>query len=153
MVVNGYILSAPSWQRSANIVDWTSSWELSKECELSIPGFHTFRLRHDLQFIDSRGSLLIRRAGSLSMPTCGRDIGSGCMPGGGGTMPVASNGTVIPNVMNVIRGDGFVDIAASYEAEIVVFQKEKRKKKRTVLFLSDCPYVSFNVYDQSDESI
>lgn len=41
----------------------------------------TFRLRHDLQFMDSRGSLLIRRVGSLSMPTCGRDMATGCMPG------------------------------------------------------------------------
>jgi hypothetical protein len=31
----------------------------------------TLRFRHDLQFIDSRGSLLMRRAGSRSMPTCG----------------------------------------------------------------------------------
>lgn len=65
----------------------------------------TFLLRHDLQFIDSRGSLLIRRAGSLSMPTCGRDMGSGCIPGGGGTMPVASKGTVMPKVMNGICRD------------------------------------------------
>lgn len=63
------------------------------------PSSHTLRLRHDLQFMDSRGSLLIRRAGSLSMPTCGRDIDNGSMPGGGGTMPVASNGTVMPNVV------------------------------------------------------
>jgi hypothetical protein len=31
----------------------------------------TLRFRQDLQFIDSRGSLLMRRAGSRSMPTCG----------------------------------------------------------------------------------
>jgi hypothetical protein len=31
----------------------------------------TLRFRHDLQFIDSRGSLLMRRAGSRSMPTWG----------------------------------------------------------------------------------
>jgi hypothetical protein len=31
----------------------------------------TFRFRHDLQFIDSRGSLLMRRAGSRSIPTWG----------------------------------------------------------------------------------
>jgi hypothetical protein len=30
----------------------------------------TFRFLHDLQFIDSRGSLLMRRAGNRSMPTC-----------------------------------------------------------------------------------
>ena len=30
------------------------------------------RFRHDLQFIDSRGSLLMRRAGSRSIPTWGR---------------------------------------------------------------------------------
>lgn len=32
----------------------------------------TFRFRHDLQFIDSRGSELTLRAGKRSMPTCGR---------------------------------------------------------------------------------
>lgn len=62
----------------------------------------TFRLRQDLQFIDSRGSLLIRRAGSLSMPTCGRDIVRGWIPCGGGTMPVASKGPVM-TMKDVIR--------------------------------------------------
>lgn len=68
-------------------------------------GCLTLRLRHDLQFIDSRGSLLMRRAGSLSMPTCGRDIGMGWTAGGGAT-PVVSKGTVMPKVMNGIRQDG-----------------------------------------------
>lgn len=64
--------------------------------------FRTLRLRHDLQFIDSRGSLLKRRAGNLSMPTCGRDIGIGWTAGGNAT-PVVSKGTVMPKVMNGIR--------------------------------------------------
>lgn len=34
----------------------------------------TLRFRHDLQFIDSRGSLLILRVGRRSIPTCGRDM-------------------------------------------------------------------------------
>ena len=32
------------------------------------------RFRQDLQFMDSRGSLLMRRVGSRSIPTCGRDM-------------------------------------------------------------------------------
>lgn len=34
----------------------------------------TLRFRQDLQFIDSRGSLVKRRVGNLSMPTWGRDM-------------------------------------------------------------------------------
>lgn len=37
----------------------------------------TLRFLHDLQFIDSRGSLLMRRVGRRSMPTCGRDMVTG----------------------------------------------------------------------------
>lgn len=40
----------------------------------------TLRLRHDLQFMDSRGSLLIRRVGRRSMPTCGRAMATGWIP-------------------------------------------------------------------------
>lgn len=82
----------------------TGSWNKTLLSQHSaIRGFHTLRLRHDLQFIDSRGSLLMRRAGSLSMPTWGRDIVIECTPGGGGATPVASKGTVIPKVMKGIR--------------------------------------------------
>lgn len=35
-------------------------------------GKQTFRFLHDLQFMDSRGSELVRRAGSRSILTCGR---------------------------------------------------------------------------------
>jgi hypothetical protein len=41
------------------------------------------RFRHDLQFIDSRGSLLMRRVGSLSMLTWGRGMGVSGMRGSG----------------------------------------------------------------------
>ena len=41
---------------------------------------HTFRFRHDLQFIDSRGSLPTRRDGNLSMPTCALGIATGYTP-------------------------------------------------------------------------
>lgn len=37
-------------------------------------------MRHDLQFIDSRGSLLIRRDGNRSMPTCALGIATGYTP-------------------------------------------------------------------------
>jgi hypothetical protein len=40
----------------------------------------TLRFRHDLQFIDSRGSLLRRRVGRRSMPTWGREMATGWMP-------------------------------------------------------------------------
>lgn len=47
--------------------------------------FLTFLFLHDLQFMDSRGSLLIRRVGNRSIPTCGRAMPpgwevAGCMP-------------------------------------------------------------------------
>lgn len=35
---------------------------------------NTLRFLHDLQFMDSRGSFVGRRAGSRSIPTCGRDM-------------------------------------------------------------------------------
>jgi hypothetical protein len=47
----------------------------------------TLRFRHDLQFIDSRGSLHIRRVGSRSMLTCGRDMGARGIRDGAATAP------------------------------------------------------------------
>jgi hypothetical protein len=47
----------------------------------------TLRFRHDLQFMDSLGSLLMRRVGSLSMLTWARGMGArgtGGTAGGGG---------------------------------------------------------------------
>lgn len=41
----------------------------------------TFRFRHDLQFIDSRGSLEKCREGSLSMPIWGLGRARGWAPG------------------------------------------------------------------------
>lgn len=46
----------------------------------------TFRFRHDLQFIDSRGSLPTRRDGNLSMPTCALGIATGYTPAMGGPL-------------------------------------------------------------------
>ena len=40
----------------------------------------TFRFRQDLQFIDSRGSLPIRRDGNRSMPTWALGIATGYTP-------------------------------------------------------------------------
>lgn len=50
---------------------------------LSAAGKHrlTFLLRQDLQFMDSRGSLVCRRAGSLSMPTWGLGMATLLGPG------------------------------------------------------------------------
>lgn len=36
--------------------------------------------------MDSRGSLLMRRVGNRSMPTCGRDMATGWTPGIGATL-------------------------------------------------------------------
>lgn len=52
----------------------------------------TFRFRHDLQFIDSRGSLPTRRDGNLSMPTCALGIATGYTPVMGG--PLAWGGFI-----------------------------------------------------------
>lgn len=48
---------------------------------------HTLRFRHDLQFIDSRGSLLMRRVGRRSMLTWGRTMAVSGMRGSGDTAP------------------------------------------------------------------
>jgi hypothetical protein len=48
---------------------------------------HTLRFRHDLQFIDSRGSLLMRRVGNRSMLTWGRAMGVRGMRGSGDGAP------------------------------------------------------------------
>jgi hypothetical protein len=48
---------------------------------------HTLRFRHDLQFMDSRGSLLMRRVGRRSMLTWGRGMGASGRRGSGVTAP------------------------------------------------------------------
>lgn len=65
---------------------------------------HTLRLRQDLQFIDSRGSLVRRRAGSLSIPTCGRDMAMGCALRGrkGATGGCSTTETDMPEVMRTV---------------------------------------------------
>ena len=60
----------------------------------------------------------MRRAGSLSMPTCGRDIGMGWTAEGGAT-PVVSKGTVMPKVMNGIRQDEHAECRfGGYKADL-----------------------------------
>lgn len=59
-------------------------------------GLRTFRFRHDLQFMDSRGSLLCRLVGRRSMLTCCRGMATGtpALAGGSGSEDefIASHG-------------------------------------------------------------
>lgn len=63
----------------AGFTGWTGSVAFDLDgglvkAEMQRPGSSTFRLRQLLQFIASRGSLEMRRAGSRSIPICGLDI-------------------------------------------------------------------------------
>lgn len=62
-------------------------------------------------------------------------MGSGWIPGGGGTMPVASKGTVMPERMNGIRSE--VDLVRPSHNKCV---SDIRKIKQKRMFLSKTRY-------------